>query len=78
MHIREYDSSPSQVRLHCAPVLATAKNAWPGVPNHRKIEKTLIPWQFTPLRQFLYNENQNKMSQASFAVAAAIKRVEVL
>ena len=26
----------------------------------------------------LYNKNQNKMSQASFAVAAAIKRVEVL
>ena len=63
---------------HRAPVPATAKNAWPRVPNQRKIEKTLIPWQFKPLRQFLYNKNQNKMSQASFAMAAAIKRVEVL
>ena len=65
-------------KMHSASVPATAKNAWPGVPNHRKIEKTLIPQQFKPLRQFLYNKNQNKMSQASFAVAAAIKRVEVL
>ena len=64
--------------MHSASVPDTAKNAWLGVPNHRKIEKTLIPQQFKPLRQFLYNKNQNKMSQASFAVAAAIKRVEVL
>ena len=64
--------------MHSASVPATAKNAWPGVPNHRKIEKTLIPRQFKPLRQFLYNKNQNKMGQENFAMSAPTKRFEVL
>ena len=46
--------------------------------NNRKNLKSVDSTAIRAFEAILYNKNQNKMSQASFAMAAAIKRVEVL
>ena len=47
-------------------------------PNSRKNLKNIDSAAIWAFEAILYNKYQNKMSQAFFAVAAAIKRVEVL